>query len=362
MYLTVCLHVSVCLSVRLYVSVCLSVRLYVSVCLSVCPSLSVSVRYYLRIFDRYLTIAYRIANCTVGMLKSRRLSPPVDMGDSSYYALTADAKQLAAVVIAGAGAGVLTGLSTYELALANAKQERSVLLAKARECDKKKEGSTAAGETKVLALQSAAHIDERCDASSSDSSPTTTEDSLSSSGKKVDSQDNGGTVTYTNMTTLAVQGNEGVKGFNGSVGFDVDDEEKKRKEEVEAEKEREREREDECPLEDMSKDQLKERILPFLAGDLFLIWRETDLATEKEKLRMRNRLLHIEEDLSGVSEEVREERRRIDAMTYDERSEYEKDKREEVVYTMLQVKYGLDEDKITDDAERLRAHSKGTCL
>ena len=92
-----------------------------------------------------------------------------------------------------------------------------------------------------------------------------------------------------------------------------------------------------------------------------MIWRETDLATEKEKLRLRNRLLHIEEDLSGVSEEVKEERRRIDAMSYDERAEYEKDKREEVVYTMLQVKYGLDEEKITDDAERLRTNSKGTC-
>jgi hypothetical protein len=290
------------------------------------------------------------------------------MGDSSYYALTADAKQLAAVVIAGAGAGVLTGLSTYELALANAKQERSVLLAKARDCDKNKVGYTdteaggSAGDTKVLALQSADHIEERCDVSSSDTSPTTTNDSPSSSGKKVDCDGNGDTVTCTDMTTLAVQGNEGAKGHNGSIEFDVDDEEKKRKEEeVEAEKKRERERENECPLEDMSKDQLKERILPFLAGDLFLIWRETDLATEKEKLRMRNRLLHIEEDLSGVSEEVKEERRRIDAMTYDERSEYEKDKREEVVYTMLQVKYGLDEEKITDDAERLRANSKGTC-
>ena len=29
------------------------------------------------------------------------MTPPVDMGDSSYYALTADAKQLAAVVISG---------------------------------------------------------------------------------------------------------------------------------------------------------------------------------------------------------------------------------------------------------------------
>lgn len=292
------------------------------------------------------------------MLRSRRLSPPVDMGDSSYYALTADAKQLAAVVIAGAGAGVLTGLSTYELALANAKQERSVLTGRTRDCDKNKEAITDTGagaeagavDTKALTLQSASQIEGKCDASNSDTSPSTTDDSPSSSGKKVTCDSNGNTVTCTDMTTLAVHGN------------DVDDEEKKRKEEeVEADKKRERERENECPLEDMSKDQLKERILPFLAGDLFLIWRETDLATEKEKLRLRNRLLHIEEDLSGVSEEVKEERRRIDAMSYDERAEYEKDKREEVVYTMLQVKYGLDEEKITDDAERLRTNSKGTC-
>ena len=60
-----------------------------------------------------------------------------------------------------------------------------------------------------------------------------------------------------------------------------------------------------------------------------------------------------------MSEAVIEERRRLDAMTYDERTEHEKDKREEVVYTMLQEKYGLDEDKITDDAECLRKSSKG---
>ena len=47
------------------------------------------------------------------MLRSRRLSPPVEMGDSSYYALTADARQLAAVVIAGAGAGVLDCTALY---------------------------------------------------------------------------------------------------------------------------------------------------------------------------------------------------------------------------------------------------------
>jgi hypothetical protein len=121
----------------------------------------------------------------------------------------------------------------------------------------------------------------------------------------------------------------------------------------------ENEKESDCPLDDMSKDELKERILPFLAGDLFLIWRETDLATEKEKIRIKNKQLQIVEDNEGISEAVIEERKRLDAMTYDERTEHEKDKREEVVYTMLQEKYGLDEDKITDDAERLRKSSKG---
>ena len=58
--------------------------------------------------------------------------------------------------------------------------------------------------------------------------------------------------------------------------------------------------------------------------------------------------------------EVIKERNRIDAMTLEERGEYEKDKREEVVYTMLQVKYGLDEEKIAEDAQKLRAASKGT--
>lgn len=326
-----------------------------------------------------------------GMLRSRRLSPPVDMGDSSYYALTADAKQLAAVVIAGAGAGVLTGLSTYELALANAKQERSALLLKARDCEKNKEGSTdaiasvgpaagagagggvSAADMKMLALRTASHIEGRCDASYGNTVPTTIDDSPSSGGNKGDSDGSGDALTCTDMTALTVLGNQGMEVRKGIIGIDVDHGGKKKKEEeVEAEKKKEKEREKEIeererengvesPLEDMSKDQLKERILPYLAGDLFLIWRETDLATEKEKLRLRNRLLHIEEDLSGVSEEAKEERRRIDAMTYDERSEYEKDKREEVVYTMLQVKYGLDEEKITDDAERLRANSKGTC-
>ena len=40
------------------------------------------------------------------------------MGDSACYAMSADAKHLAAVVIAGAGIGVLSGLRDYEAALA----------------------------------------------------------------------------------------------------------------------------------------------------------------------------------------------------------------------------------------------------
>lgn len=300
------------------------------------------------------------------------MSPPVDMGDSSYYALTADAKQLAAVVIAGAGAGVLTGLSTYELALANAKQERSALLAKARNWDKETSDSgTGAGagalNAKSLTLPSGSSAGQRGNMVNSDS-PTTTDDSPFSIERKGACESDGDTVTCTDMMMPSATQRDGDRADrNQSDGHDVDEEETKRiaeereaEKEAEAEKKREQERENESPLEDMSRDELKERILPFLAGDLFLIWRETDLATEKEKLRVRNRLLHIEEDTNGVSEEVMEERRRIDAMSFDERAEYEKDKREEVVYTMLQVKYGLDEEKITDDAERLRNHSKGT--
>ena len=115
--------------------------------------------------------------------------------------------------------------------------------------------------------------------------------------------------------------------------------EREKMRELERQKERllEIEREKDRPLEDMSKDELKEKFLPYLAGDLFLIWRETDLASEKEKKRLKNKLLQIEEDLEGVSLEVQEERRKMDAMTIEERNDYDKDKREEVVYTMLQV-------------------------
>ena len=74
------------------------------------------------------------------------------------------------------------------------------------------------------------------------------------------------------------------------------------------------------------------------------------MATEKEKIRLRNKSLNITENNDGISLEILEERRRNDMMTIEERNEYEKDKREEVVYSMLQIKYGLDEDSIADDA------------
>jgi hypothetical protein len=55
------------------------------------------------------------------------------------------------------------------------------------------------------------------------------------------------------------------------------------------------------------------------------------LATEKEKLRMRNKILRIENTNDVVSPELQAERNRRDAMTVEERGEYEKDKREEVI-------------------------------
>ena len=195
---------------------------------------------------------------------------------------------------------------------------------------------------------------------------------LSSSFKDITSSDrtkengcinvgNGNSVTAHDKFTLETTevAKEGMKVSEEDVEEEDDEATKLQKLQRLREIEFENEKECDCPLDDMSKDALKERILPFLAGDLFLIWRETDLATEKEKIRIRNKQLQIVEDNEGVSEAVIEERRRLDAMTYDERTEHEKDKREEVVYTMLQEKYGLDEDKITDDVERLRKSSKG---
>ena len=99
----------------------------------------------------------------------------------------------------------------------------------------------------------------------------------------------------------------------------------------------------------------------YLSGDLFLIWRETDLATEKEKIRLRNKSLNITENNDGISLEILEERRRNDMMSVEERNEYEKDKREEVVYSMLQIKYGLDEDTIADDANTSCGNLKCKC-
>ena len=279
------------------------------------------------------------------MLRCRRLTRPVDMGDSSYYALTADAKQLAAVVIVGAGAGVLTGLSAYETALADAKIERKALIARVR--DGMAKGEEMSGRTRVDMLN--------------DGSKYYTNE------KRTDCTD------FINLACrMNDSNNDEIRRNNIKLLLSDEDKEKenerlKLKEVEEIEKLRiiQQDRADEIekekiyPLDDMSKEELKERILPFLGGDLFLIWRETDLASEKEKNRLRNKLLQKEENLNGISIELIEERKKIDAMTIDERSEFEKDKREEVVYTMLQTKYGLDEEKIADDAQRLRALSKG---
>ena len=317
------------------------------------------------------------------MLRSRRLSPPVEMGDSSYYALTADARQLAAVVIAGAGAGVLTGLSTYEVALANVKQERkfppvsthaharahgdgrdrAVILEKAEEKIVQPPGfrlcplnTLTQGPCSKADTQGSIGVtvsQEGCILNAASQGDTSCERFVE------DGYRNGEVVDDECAVDAMRIEKEGMKVNEKDVEEEDDEAAKLQKLQRIREIELENEKECDCPLDDMSKDELKERILPFLAGDLFLIWRETDLATEKEKIRIRNKQLQIVENNEGVSEAVIEERRRLDAMTYDERTEHEKDKREEVVYTMLQEKYGLDEDKITDDAERLRKSSKG---
>ena len=324
-------------------------------------------------------------HCT-GMLRSRRLSPPVEMGDSSYYALTADAKQLAAVVIAGAGAGVLTGLSTYELALANVKQEKKFpqgpphTHAKAHTHTSTEARNSGDGKAVLPAvyhqIPSVTQAQQPCNKAALEESEDVTVKqqgsvlvaSLEDTTSSERTEENGGvnvgdsySVTVHDECTLETTNvkKEGMKVSEEDIEEEDDEATKLQKLQRLREIEFENEKECDCPLDDMSKDELKERILPFLAGDLFLIWRETDLATEKEKIRIRNKQLQIVENNEGVSEAVIEERRRLDAMTYDERTEHEKDKREEVVYTMLQEKYGLDEDKITDDAERLRKSSKG---
>jgi hypothetical protein len=320
------------------------------------------------------------------MLRSRRLSPPVEMGDSSYYALTADAKQLAAVVIAGAGAGVLTGLSTYELALANVKQEKKYPQAPPHthanaHTHTSSEGRNSGDGKAVLpavshpspsrtqtqqpctktALKESEDVTVKQQDSVLSASLTDTTSSERTEETGVRDVGHSNSVTVHDKCTLETTKveKEGMKVSEEDIEEEDDEATKLQKLQRIREVEFENEKECDCPLDDMSKDELKERILPFLAGDLFLIWRETDLATEKEKIRIRNKQLQIVENNEGVSEAVIEERRRLDAMTYDERTEYEKDKREEVVYTMLQEKYGLDEDKITDDAERLRKTSKG---
>ena len=349
------------------------------------------------------------------MLRSRRLSPPVEMGDSSYYALTADAKQLAAVVIAGAGAGVLTGLSTYEVALANVKQEKKFIQVSlnahtqthttaSRQVSSNSDGrgdsvsvlGDADRNRKVMHSCASNPCFSPSNANVLTQDPCSEENIIKSKIECVTPHQESSVITVPSMdstydktlvensskhntacvNTTRLEEEEDMEVNKKDVKGKKEIKEEEKEEEIEAEEdddvatkirklqrireiELENEKECDCPLDDMSKDELKERILPFLAGDLFLIWRETDLATEKEKIRIRNKQLQIVEDNEGVSEAVIEDRRRLDAMTYDERTEHEKDKREEVVYTMLQEKYGLDEEKITDDAERLRKSSKG---
>jgi len=134
-------------------------------------------------------------------------------------------------------------------------------------------------------------------------------------------------------------------------------------------------------------------IVPFLAGDLFAIWRQTDLAAEREKNRLR-RLLSMttpeEDDLPPPTDEELAETAMVSSMNPEvrartraqeggsdptlrvctaspthisflrgscgpqERAEYDKNKREQVVYTMLQDKYGLDEDQIYSEEDKRR--------
>ena len=60
-----------------------------------------------------------------------------------------------------------------------------------------------------------------------------------------------------------------------------------------------------------------------------------------------------------MSDEKLAERRLLDEMDYDERQEYEKNKREEEVYLMLQEKYGFDDEQMNADLERLRLSTQG---
>ena len=119
----------------------------------------------------------------------------------------------------------------------------------------------------------------------------------------------------------------------------------------------------EADLEDMSKDQLRLLILPYLAGDLFAIWRETDIAAEREKRRQRRKLLgkgeltlfgESEEDIVPYTAEELAENKILADLSPEDRVEYEKNKREQVVYTMLQDKYGLEEDQIYNEEDQKR--------
>ena len=63
-------------------------------------------------------------------------------------------------------------------------------------------------------------------------------------------------------------------------------------------------------------------IIPFLAGDLFAIWRQTDLSAEREKNRLRRMLSMTtpeEDDLPPPSEEELAESALLASMTSDVR-------------------------------------------
>ena len=169
------------------------------------------------------------------MLKCRQRVPCLDDGQSNYFALSLsdNAKQLAAVIIAGAGPGVLKGLSEYE--------NPNPTVNKIPHEESKKNGSVGGGKDQK------------------------------------DTEMSSSTTVYVKDSEMAVDG-----GKNGN-----DEGDKKKM--VSSLPFRQKVRtEDE--LDDMSKLELKDAILEYLAADLFAIWRETDFAAEKEKIRQRKRL------------------------------------------------------------------------
>ena len=76
------------------------------------------------------------------------------------------------------------------------------------------------------------------------------------------------------------------------------------------------------PCTGAPQEQLRVLIIPFLAGDLFAIWRQTDLSAEREKNRLRRMLSMTtpeEDDLPPPSEEELAESALLASMTSDVR-------------------------------------------